>query len=134
MIFSLIFVQAILLSHYNFWKNAPIFKNFSLLEKSPFHLGTTINFVALRQFKNCLYLSLNIYLDYKSRANWSFLTEFRCVLEVSNLSLRTKNYDGMLDTLYRDSSKSWIFVIMYAPLFIDFCGNVITRTISIRSF
>ena len=119
MIFSLFFVQTILSFHYNFWKNMLfedfVSKNFFLCWKGLlFTLGTIVNFVAIRQFKVCLSVSQNICLGYKSRTNWSIIRKFGYVFAVSSLSLCTKNCDYMLDTFYRDISKSWIFVLIHA--------------------
>ena len=52
--FSWIFVQAIFSFHVIFWNNVPIFKNFSLLEVSFFHLCTIVNFVEKQKLKICL--------------------------------------------------------------------------------
>ena len=105
-IFSLIFVQVIHLFHDNIWKNALIFINFSLFERSPFHLGTIVNFVAMRECKVCLSVALSTCLGYKSSKNQSILMEFGYVFAVTNFCLYTKNCDNMLDTFYRDTSKS----------------------------
>ena len=58
---------------------------------------------------------------------------FGYVSAVNNLSLYEKNCDWILDYFYRDGSKSWIFVLIYVPLFIGLCDNVTTRTILITS-
>ena len=104
--FSRIFAQAILLLYDNFWINAPIFINFSLLEWSSFHLGTIVYYVAMRQFKVVLLVDLNIGLGYKLRKNWFIFKKFRYVFTASNLCLCTKNIDRMLDNFYRDKLKS----------------------------
>ena len=65
------------------------------MEKSPFHLGTIVNFVAIRHYKICLSFCLIICLGYKSLKNLSILTKFGYVLAISNLSLSKKNF--MLD-------------------------------------
>ena len=100
-----------------------------LLKRSPFHLGTTVNFVAVRQFIVCLSDCMNVCLGYKSSKNWLILTKFGYVFVVSKLGLYTENCDRMLDTFDRDASKSWIFVFIYAiPLTINLCDNDISRT------
>ena len=68
-IFSGIFVKSISLFHDNFCMNAPIFMNISFFERSPFHLGTIVNFAAMKKFKVCLSVSLSIYLGYKPSKN-----------------------------------------------------------------
>ena len=78
-------------------------------KRSPFYLGTIVRFVAMRQFNGCLPVGLNIFLGYKSLKNWSILTKFWYVFEVSNINLCIKNFDRPLDIFYRSASKSWIF-------------------------
>ena len=60
---------------------------------------------------------------------------FGYALAVGNLTLYEKNCDWILDSFYRDASKSWI-VVIHVPLSINLCNNTnaITRTVSITSF
>ena len=60
-------------------------------------LPNVINFVAMREFKVCLSVGLNICLGYKSRKNSSILTKFAYVFRVKNFRLCTKNCIHMLD-------------------------------------
>ena len=61
--------------------------------------------------------------------------KFGYVLAISNLRLYRKNCDYMLNTFYRDTSKSLELVLMYVPLSIRLCDNNIgTRTGLITSF
>ena len=121
------------------WTNDPIYiyryRYRFVLEKSPFHLGTIINFVAMWQYKICLSFCQNICLIYKSCKNWSIRIKLGHFLAVSNLSLYKKNCGCMVDTFYRYSSKSCIVVLMYVPLSICLCDNNITsRTSSVMGF
>ena len=109
---------------------------FNFFKRSPFHIGTIVNFVSMRQFKVCLSVYLNICLGYKSRKNLSVITKFGYVFAISNLCLHKKICDLMIDTFYRDTSVSQTLVIIYAPLLISLCNstNVIKRTTSISGF
>ena len=111
-----------------------LFIFFSLI-RSLFHLDTNVNFVAMRKLKVCLPVCLNICLGYKSRKNWSIPTKFGEIFAVSNLNLYTKNWDCMIDTFYRDKSKSWIFDFIYVSFSVRLCdNNVTTRSSSITVF
>ena len=132
------FYQSNFLFHNIFWMKSPIFIMlifYMLLKRSPFHLGTIINFVAMWQYKICLSFWQNICLIYKSCKNWSIRIKLGHFLAVSNLSLYKKNCGCMVDTFYRYSSKSCIVVLMYVPLSICLCDNNITsRTSSVMGF
>ena len=106
--------QKILSFYYIIWKKAPIFI-FFVLKRFSFHKGTIVNAVAMRQV--CLSGCLNICLG----INCIKIDQFSRNLEffffsVSNISLHTKNWNLLLDTFYRDASKSWTFVFNYALL------------------
>ena len=92
-IFFLGYLQAILSFHDIFWMNASIF---FLLERFSYHLCTIVNFIAMRHLK-VLPFCWNIYLGYKSGNNWSVFTKIGYVFAVSNISLYTKNCDGILN-------------------------------------
>ena len=59
---------------------------------------------------NLKFVCLNTCLGCKSCKNWSIVTKIGYVFYGSNLSLYTKNCESMIDTFYRATSKSWIFV------------------------
>ena len=54
---------------------------------------------------------------------------------VSKLSFNTKQCDHMIDTFYKDTSKSLILAYIHVSLWICLCHNyVITRTCSLTDF
>ena len=68
--------------------------------------STIIKSLAIRQFKVCLSLCLNICLCCKSCKNLSIVTKIGYFFHGSNLSLYTKNCERMFDIFYRAASKS----------------------------
>ena len=79
--------------------------NYYLLEMPLFHLSTAVNFVGMQQYKVCLSFCLNICLSI-NQVKIDQFEQIGYVLAVTNLSLYKKNCDCMLDTFYRDTTKS----------------------------
>ena len=105
-----------------------------MFERSLFHLGIIVSFVAMQEFKVSLSVGLNICLDYKSRKHWSILMKFGIAFAVT--LVWTTIWDLMLNSFYRDTSNSWTFVFIYNLLLISLCDNtnVIARTGYIMGF
>ena len=95
------------------------FHNF-LLKISSFSSCAILKTVAIEQLKVCLSVSLNICLGCKSCKNLSIVTKITYVFHGCNLSLFTKNCERMLDTFYKATSKSWIFVSLMTQLWYVF--------------